>query len=150
NNVLFDYDGHLTTHKEGRNVYGLQMARASYEGARQHMPNKRPFILSRAGYSGSQRYSAIWTGDNRAEDSHMLLGIRLLNSLGVTGVSFSAMDIGGFTGNAPVGLFARWIQLGAFTPYFRNHTGVNTRSAEPWAFGEEVTEIARNFISLRY
>ncbi|SIR26369.1 glycoside hydrolase family 31 protein [Pontibacter lucknowensis] len=150
NNVLFNFEGNITTHKEGRNVYGLQMARASYEGARQHMPNKRPFILSRAGYSGSQRYSAIWTGDNRAEDSHMLLGIRLLNSLGVTGVSFSAMDIGGFTGNAPVGLFARWIQLGAFTPYFRNHTGVNTRSAEPWAFGEEVTEIARNFINLRY
>ncbi|MBD1395679.1 DUF4968 domain-containing protein [Pontibacter sp. JH31] len=150
NNVLFNFEGNITTHKEGRNVYGLQMARASYEGARQHMQNKRPFILSRAGFSGSQRYSAIWTGDNRAEDSHMILGIRLLNSLGVSGVAFSAMDIGGFTGNAPVGLFARWIQLGAFTPYFRNHTGVNTRSAEPWAFGEEVTEIARNFISLRY
>lgn len=150
NNVLFDFEGSPTTHKEGRNVYGLQMARASYEGARQHLQNKRPFILSRAGYSGSQRYSAIWTGDNRAEDSHMLLGVRLLNSLGVSGVAFSAMDIGGFTGNAPVGLYARWIQLGAFTPYFRNHTGVNTRSAEPWAFGEEVTEIARNFINLRY
>lgn len=150
NNVIFDFDGNLTTHKEGRNVYGLQMARASYEGAREHMKNKRPFILSRAGFSGSQRYSAIWTGDNRSEDSHMLLGIRLLNSLGVTGVSFSAMDIGGFTGNAPIALYARWIQLGAFTPYFRNHTGVNTKSAEPWAFGEEVTEIARNFINLRY
>ncbi|WP_114782438.1 glycoside hydrolase family 31 protein [Botryobacter ruber] len=150
NNVLFDYDGHTTTHKEGHNVYGMQMARASYEGARQHNPNKRTFLLSRAGYSGSQRYTAIWTGDNRSEDDHMLLGIRLMNSMGVSGVAFSAMDIGGFTGNPSVGLYARWIQLGAFTPYFRNHTAVNTKSSEPWAYGEEVTEIARNFISLRY
>ncbi|MFD2512322.1 TIM-barrel domain-containing protein [Pontibacter locisalis] len=150
NNVLFQYDGHLTTHKEGRNVYGLEMARASYEGARKHMENKRPFLLTRAAYSGIQRYSAIWTGDNRSEDSHMLLGIRLLNSLGVSGIPFSAMDIGGFTGNPSIPLYARWIQLGAFTPYFRNHTGVNTKSSEPWAYGEEVTEIARNYISLRY
>lgn len=150
NNILFEYDGHLTSHKEGRNVYGMQMARASYEGARQHQPNQRPFLLSRAGYAGSQRYTAIWTGDNRSEDSHMMLGIRLLNSMGVSGVAFSAMDIGGFTGNPSIGLYARWIQLGAFTPYFRNHTGVNSKSSEPWAYGEEVTEIARNFISLRY
>ncbi len=148
-NVLFAYDGHLTTHKEGRNVYGLQMTRASYNGARKAM-NKRPFLLTRAGYAGLQRYTAKWTGDNRSEDSHMLLGIRLLNSLGVSGVSFTGMDIGGFTGGASVELFARWIQLGAFTPYFRNHTGVNTKSSEPWAYGEEVTEIARNFINLRY
>lgn len=140
NNVLFQYDGHLTSHKEGRNVYGLQMARASYEGAREHQPNQRPFLLSRAGFSGSQRYTAIWTGDNRSEDSHMLLGIRLLNSMGVSGIPFSAMDIGGFTGNPSIGLYARWIQLGAFTPYFRNHTGVNSKSSEPWAYGEEVTE----------
>ncbi|AHM63316.1 glycoside hydrolase family protein [Flammeovirgaceae bacterium 311] len=148
-NVLFDYDGHLTTHKEGRNVYGLQMTRASYNGAREAM-NKRPFLLTRAGFAGMQRYTAKWTGDNRSEDSHMLLGIRLLNSLGVSGVSFTGMDIGGFTGNPSVGLYARWIQLGAFTPYFRNHTAVNTKSSEPWAYGEEVTEIARNFINLRY
>ena len=148
-NVLFEYDGHLTTHKEGRNVYGLEMVRASYNGTREAI-NKRPFILTRAGYAGLQRYSAKWTGDNRSEDSHMLLGIRLLNSLGVSGVPFTGMDIGGFTGGPSVGLFSRWIQLGAFTPYFRNHTAVNTKSSEPWTYGEEVTEIARNFVSLRY
>ena len=148
-NILFDYDGHLTTHKEGRNVYGLQMTRASYEGARASM-DKRPFILTRAGYAGLQRYTAKWTGDNRSEDDHMLLGIRLLNSLGVSGVAFSGMDIGGFTGNPSVALYARWIQIGAFTPYFRNHTGINTKSSEPWAYGEEVLEISRNFINLRY
>lgn len=148
-NVLFNYDGNLTTHKEGRNVYGMQMTRASYEGSRRAM-NKRPFMLTRAGYAGLQRYTALWTGDNRSEDDHMLLGIRLLNSLGVSGVPFTGMDIGGFTGGASVGLFSRWIQIGAFNPYYRNHSGVNTKASEPWAYGEEVLEIARNYVNLRY
>lgn len=148
-NVLFDYDGSKTTHKQGHNVFGLEMARSSYEGAKQAL-NKRPFNLTRAGYAGLQRYAAIWTGDNRAEEDHMLLGVRLLNSLGVSGVAFTGMDIGGFTGNPTTSLYARWMQIGAFTPYFRNHTAVNTKSSEPWAYGEEVLEISRNYINLRY
>ncbi|WP_126245877.1 glycoside hydrolase family 31 protein [Chitinophaga rhizosphaerae] len=149
-NVLFDFEGRTATHREAHNVYGLTMVRASYEGARAAMQGRRPFILTRAGYAGLQRYTAIWTGDNRAEDDHMLLGVRLMNSLGLSGVAFSGMDIGGFTGNGSPALYARWIQLGAFLPYCRSHTGINTKSAEPWAFGEEVLEIARNYINLRY
>ncbi|WP_343689756.1 TIM-barrel domain-containing protein [Chitinophaga sp.] len=148
-NVLFDFDGHGTTHRQAHNVYGLEMARASYEGARAAM-NKRPFILTRAGYAGLQRYTAIWTGDNRAEDDHMMAGIRIMNSLGISGVPFTGMDIGGFTGNASVGLYTRWMQVGAFLPYYRNHTAVNTKSAEPWTFGEEALEVSRNYINLRY
>jgi len=148
-NVLFNYDGHPTTHLKGHNVFGLQMARSSYEGARQALPT-RPFILSRSGYAGLQRYSALWTGDNRAEEDHMLAGVRLLSSLGLSGVAFSAMDIGGFTGNPTTGLYTRWMQLGAFVPYFRNHTQFNTKSAEPWSFGEETLDIARSYINLRY
>ncbi len=149
NNIIFDFEGRKGTHLEAHNVYGMLMAKTSYEGFRAHS-SERPFVLTRAGYAGLQRYSAIWTGDNRAEDSHMLLGVRLINSLGLSGVSFTGMDIGGFTGNPSQGLANRWFQLGAFMPYFRNHTAVNTKSAEPWTFGEEITEIARNYINLRY
>jgi alpha-glucosidase len=148
-NVLFDYDGAQTSHLQAHNVYGLEMARSSYEGALEHF-KERPFVLSRSGYAGLQRYSAIWTGDNRAEEDHMLQGVRIMNSLGLSGVSFTGMDIGGFTGNPTVSLYTRWIELGAFVPYYRNHTGVNTKAAEPWAFGEDVLDIARNYISLRY
>ncbi|MBO9672104.1 MAG: DUF4968 domain-containing protein [Sphingobacteriaceae bacterium] len=148
-NVVFDFEGRKASHLEAHNVYALEMVRASYDGAREAF-NKRPFILTRAGYAGLQRYSAIWTGDNRSEDSHMLLGVRLLCSLGLSGVPFTGMDVGGFTGNASAPLFARWMQIGAFNPYFRNHTSLNTKSAEPWTFGEEVLEISRNYISLRY
>lgn len=148
-NIIFDFEGKKASHMQARNVYGLNMVHASYDGAKAAF-GKRPFILSRSGYSGIQRYSAMWTGDNRAEDSHMLLGVRLLNSLGLSGVPFTGMDIGGFTGNGSPTLYARWIQIGAFNPYFRSHTGVNTKSAEPWTFGEEVLEISRNYINLRY
>jgi alpha-glucosidase len=148
-NVLFSYEGHLASHLEAHNIYGLNMAKASYEGAKKAF-GKRPFILTRSGYAGLQRYTAIWTGDNVAQNDHMLLGVRLLNSLGLSGVPFTGMDIGGFTGGASIPLYERWIQIGAFNPYFRSHTAINTRSSEPWTYGEEATEIARNFISLRY
>lgn len=148
-NVLFDFDGQHTSHLQAHNVYGLEMIRSSYEGAREHF-KERPFILTRSGYAGLQRYSAIWTGDNRAEDNHMLLGVRLMNSLGLSGVSFTGMDVGGFTGGASTALFTRWMQIGAFIPYYRNHTQLNTKSSEPWTYGEDALEISRNFINFRY
>jgi alpha-glucosidase len=150
NNVIFDLEGKKGSHLQAHNIYGALMARTSYEGIREAMPDERPFILTRSGYAGMQRYTAIWTGDNRSEEDHMLLGVRLLNSLGLSGVPFTGMDIGGFTGNPTAGLYARWIQAGAFFPYFRNHTTFNSKASEPWSYGEEVTEIAKNYISLRY
>ena len=148
-NVLFDYDGLKATNQQGHNVYGMQMARASFEGAVETM-KKRPFILTRAAYAGVQRYSAMWTGDNRSEENHMIAGVRMMNSMGLGGIAFTGMDIGGFTGNPGISLYARWIQIGAFNPYFRNHTAINSKSSEPWSFGEEVLEISRNYINLRY
>ncbi len=148
-NVLFNYDGAETSHLQAHNVYGLEMARSSYEGARENF-SERPFILSRSGFAGLQRYAAIWTGDNRAEDNHMLLGVRLISSLGISGMPFAGMDIGGFTGGASIPLFSRWMEIGAFIPYFRDHTAYDTKSSEPWTYGEEALEVCRNYIDLRY
>ncbi|MGZ3183298.1 MAG: glycoside hydrolase family 31 protein [Telluria sp.] len=148
-NILFDFDGQPTTHLEARNVYGLNMTRASYEGMKQ-ATGQRPFILSRSGFAGTQRYSAMWTGDNQATDEHMLLGVRMLASMGLSGLPFTGMDIGGFMGNRNAGLYARWMEIGAFTPYFRNHSAYDTAAAEPWTFGEDALNVARNYINLRY
>lgn len=150
NLLKFDFDGHKTTFREARNVYGMQMTRATYEGTRYLLNGKRPFILTRAGYSGVQRYAAVWTGDNSATDDHLLLGVRLVNSLGLTGVAYAGYDVGGFCGNASPDLFARWLSVGAFSPFFRCHSMVNSRAAEPWTFGEHTTDIARNYVKLRY
>ena len=149
-NIEFDFEGEGGTTRKGRNIYGMQMARSAYEGAAANLDGKRPFILTRAGFAGVQRYSALWTGDNVANDEHMLLGVRMVNSLGLSGVPFSGYDVGGFAGNGQSDLFARWIQIGAFSPFFRGHSTINSHDSEPWSYGEEVEEISANYIKLRY
>ncbi len=148
--IEFDYEGEGGTHKKSHNVYGMQMARSTYEGGKTLLQGKRAFVLTRAGYSGIQRYAAVWTGDNVSSDEHMLAGTRLVNSMGLTGIPFAGNDVGGFAGEATPELFARWIALGAFSPFFRSHSMVNSRDSEPWSFGEEVEDISRNYIKLRY
>jgi alpha-glucosidase len=148
--IEFNYEGEGGTHKKSRNVYGMQMARATKEGASRLQTDKRHFVLTRAGYAGIQRYAAVWTGDNVSSDEHMLAGVRLVNSMGLSGIPFAGYDVGGFAGEPSPELYARWIALGAFSPFFRAHSMINTRDAEPWCFGEEVEDIARNYINLRY
>lgn len=148
--IEFSFEGNMATARRGRNLFGFQMARATYEGTKALLNGKRPFNLTRSGFSGVQRYAAVWTGDNVAYDEHMLLGVRLVNSMGLTGISFAGYDVGGFVGEASTKLFARWISIATFAPFFRGHSMINSRDAEPWSFGEEVEQIARNFIKFRY
>jgi alpha-glucosidase len=149
-NIEFDFEGNKATTRRGRNVYGFQMARSTYEGAKKLMNGKRPFNLTRSGFAGVQRYSALWTGDNVAYDEHMMLGIRIVNSLGLSGVAFAGYDAGGFVGDANTRLFARWISIASLSPFFRAHSMINTRDSEPWSYGEEVEQICRNYIKFRY
>ncbi len=150
NLIGFELEGEKGTHKEAHNIYGMQMALATKQGAEDALGEERTFILTRASFSGGQRDSAVWTGDNHATNPHLMLGARLVNSLGISGFPFSGNDVGGFTGDAAPGLYRRWIAQAAFHPLMRAHTMINSRSAEPWCFGEEDLEVARNFISLRY
>lgn len=148
--VRFDFDGHPTTLAEAHNVYGLNMARATYEGTRNILDGKRPFVLTRAAYAGIQRYSSVWTGDNQATEEDLMMAVRLVNSLGVSGVSFTGPDMGGFIGTPTNELFARWMSVGVYTPFFRNHAEINSRRKEPWSFGEDIEEISRQWINKRY
>ncbi len=150
NLIEFDFDGNTASHRKARNIYGMQMARAAMEGSILQRNDERPFVLTRSGFAGIQRYAAAWTGDNIASEDHMMAGIRLINSLGLSGVAFSGYDIGGFAGEANKSLFARWMSIGTFSPLFRAHSMINSNDAEPWAFGEEVEEISRNYMKLRY
>lgn len=133
-----------------KNAYGLLMARSTYEGTKRLMNGQRPFVLTRASYSGVQKYSAQWTGDNVSSDEHILLGIRLINSMGVTGVPYVGMDIGGFMGNPTPDMFVRWMSVSEFTPLFRNHTHIDYNSREPWLFGDANTDKIRKVLEERY
>lgn len=149
--TLNNFDGHPSTHLRAHNVYGMQMARSSYDGAVKAL-GERPFVLTRAGYSGVQRYSAVWTGDNVSSDEHMLLGVRLINNLGLAGIPFCGMDVGGFTGYPDQSneLFARFFTIGSFMPFDRLHVEKDTRAQEPWNFGEWVEAIAKKYTEIRY
>ena len=150
NDVRHNYDGQRGSHRKAHNVYGMQMVRATYEGLKKLQKNKRPFTITRAGYSGVQRYSSVWTGDNLASWEHLKLAALQCQRLSVSGISFCGTDIGGFTGEPDGELFTRWIQLGVFTPFMRAHSAGDTREREPWSFGTEYEDINRKFIELRY
>ncbi|MEO8148844.1 MAG: TIM-barrel domain-containing protein [Bacteroidia bacterium] len=150
NSVEFDYDGRKATSLAAHNVYGMQMTRATFDGVTKLMNGKRPFILTRAVYAGTQRYSSIWTGDNNPTDDHMLTGVRLVNSLGLSGMPFAGTDISGFTGTSTAELYTRWMSIGVFTPLFRSHKSVNASESEPWSYGINTENQVRKYIELRY
>ncbi len=133
-----------------RNVYGLCMAEAVYHGLESIYLNQRPFVLTRSGFSGYQRFAATWTGDNQSKWEYLWLSIPMLLNLGLSGIPFCGADVGGFSGDATSELLARWYQVGCFYPFFRNHSRIHTARQEPWHFGEETESIARNYINLRY
>lgn len=149
-NVTFDFDGQQTTALEAQNYYGMLMARAAFESAEQYGGNKRPFVLSRSGFAGIQRYAAVWSGDNQAKDEHILLGALLVNQMGLSGVPFTGPDLGGYIGDGNKELFRRWVESGVFAPYLRNHRQQYAAASEPWAYGEEAEAISRAYIGFRY
>jgi len=142
------------THARYHNVYGMLMVKASREGIMAANPDKRPFVLSRAGYMGSHRYAASWTGDNTADWPHLEESISMTLNLGLSGQPFSGPDIGGFAGNGPAGqegkLFARWMGFGSMLPFSRGHTGKGNIDKEPWSFGPEVEKTCKAALDRRY
>ncbi|PST82018.1 glycosyl hydrolase [Pedobacter yulinensis] len=150
NDVRHNYEGYRGSHRKAHNVYGMQMVRSTYDGLRKLQRNKRPFTITRAGYSGVQRYACVWTGDNVASWEHLKIGNIQCQRLSVSGIPFAGTDIGGFSGEPDGELFTRWIQMGVFSPFMRAHSAGDTREREPWSFGEPFESINRKFIELRY
>ncbi len=140
----------IVPHRHCRNLYGQKETVATIEAFKKFMPGKRWFVLSRSGFAGIQRYACIWTGDNISRFEYLASSISQILSLGLCGVSFVGADIGGFALDCSDELFARWIELGAFYPFCRNHSAITTRAQEPYRFGKDVEEIARKYIKLRY
>ncbi|XP_072979350.1 probable glucan 1,3-alpha-glucosidase [Typha angustifolia] len=138
-------------HRELHNAYGYYFHMASSNGLLKRGEGKdRPFVLSRAFFAGSQRYGAVWTGDNSADWDHLRVSVPMVLTLGLTGMSFSGADVGGFFGNPEPELLVRWYQLGAFYPFFRGHAHHDTKRREPWLFGERKTALMREAIHIRY
>lgn len=142
--------GGRQNHSHYHNVYGMLMARSTYEGMKLANEDRRPFVLTRAGFIGSQRYAATWTGDNLSTWEHLHMSLPMVLQLGLSGQPLSGPDIGGFAGNATPKLFGRWMGIGALFPFSRGHSETDTIDHEPWAFGEECEEVCRLALRRRY
>lgn len=138
-------------HRELHNAYGYYFQMATSNGLLKRGDGKdRPFVLGRAFFAGSQRYGAIWTGDNTAEWEHLRVSVPMVLTLSISGIVFSGADVGGFFGNPETELLVRWYQLGAYYPFFRGHAHHDTKRREPWLFGERNTQLMREAIHVRY
>ncbi len=142
-------------HREWHNLYGTFMQMATALGLQQRevpqgQEQQRPFVLSRAFWAGTQRWGAIWTGDNTASWGHLKSSSPMLLSINLAGLSFAGADVGGFFGNPDAELFTRFYQAGAFMPFFRGHAHLDTKRREPWVFGEPYTSILRHAAMIRY
>ncbi|WP_328503985.1 glycoside hydrolase family 31 protein [Streptomyces sp. NBC_00457] len=138
-----DLDGRGGDHREAHNVYALCMAQAAYEGLRALAPKERPFLFSRSGWAGMQRYGGTWSGDVATGWPGLRASLALVMGLGLCGVPYSGPDVGGFDGSPSPELYLRWFQLGAYLPLFRTHASLRAGRREPWEFGPEVLEHAR-------
>lgn len=147
--VVFSDHDKPSTHKKMHNVYGHNMAKATYDGLKEYQ-RRRPYVITRAAYAGTQKYSTVWTGDNRSIWPHIQMMIPQLCNLGMSGFSFAGTDIGGFGSDTNPELLTRWIEAALFSPLMRNHAAMGTRHQEPWTFGEPTLSIYRKYVKLRY
>lgn len=143
-------DGTTIDHRAAHNIFGMENARATYEGLLKLQDGERPFVLTRAAYSGAQRYAATWTGDNSSTWNHLKMSTPMLLSMGISGMPLVGDDIGGFAGSPPPDLLTRWLEVGALNPIYRDHTAKGTADQEPWVHGLEQEAIRKKYIELRY
>jgi alpha-glucosidase len=126
------------------------MAQATREGFLVARPDERPFLLARSAYTGSSRFTAVWTGDNFSSWHHLRTSIHCSLNLALSGIPFNGPDVPGFGGHADKDLAVAWYKAGCLFPFFRNHACAGTAAQEPWAFGPEALETIRHHVRLRY
>lgn len=143
-------EGRGGDHREAHNFYGLLQAQAAYESLSQYRPQQRPFIVSRAGWAGLQRYAWTWTGDVETSWAGLRQTIPTVLNMSLSGIPYTGPDIGGFKGNPSAELYLRWFQMSCFLTFCRTHSADNTKLRRPWDFGEPTLRIIRQFLQLRY
>lgn len=147
--VNFD-NGENSKHDKMRNLFALLECKATYEGLTRLRPDQRPYIITRSGYAGIQRYATMWTGDSPSTWEALGLSIPMFQTLGLCGQPFVGSDCGGYQGRCNGELLTRWYQIGFLSPFFRNHHAVDFYDQEPWRFGKRYADIIRKYVQLRY
>ncbi len=136
-------DGRKLRHELVRNAYPYYEAMATYEALRGIF--EKPFVLSRAGYAGIQKYAMIWTGDNSSTEEAVPLQLSLVLSLSISGIPFVGCDLGGFAGRSNPSLVLKYYRAALFFPLYRNHKEKTGNDQEPFnLYNEEEVKEAIN------
>lgn len=146
--AVHSYRGERVKHGTVHNAYGFMEVRATYEAMKEVV--EEPFILSRSGYAGIQKYAAIWTGDNISSWDDLRLQIPMVTSMGISGIPFAGCDLGGFAGRTEGELLARYYQMALFFPVFRNHKAKDGSDQELYLLPERFRKLAADAVSTRY
>lgn len=176
-NLMMTWNGQFQPNAILHNAYGLLLLRSTYTGLQALRPTLRPFIIARGGYAGSQRYAANWTGDSASSWDFLLINAAEVMNMGMSGVPLAGCDIGGFAngslsdpssgttsgfsydpatqtmqgGITSYELLTRWMQLGSFLPWYRNHYDGYTKGfQEPYRYGAPVPANCQFYVALRY
>ncbi|KAI0048850.1 glycoside hydrolase family 31 protein [Auriscalpium vulgare] len=138
-------------HRDIHNINGMILPNVTARGLVERGEiAKRPFVLTRSFFAGSQRYGAMWTGDNLGTWEHMAVGLKMTLANSIAGMPFTGSDVGGFFGNPEPEMLVRWYHVGAFAPFFRAHAHLDTKRREPYLLDEPYKGIVRDILRLRY
>jgi mannosyl-oligosaccharide alpha-1,3-glucosidase len=151
NTVHWKVDGTKVFHRDFHNAYGAMQQRSSFRGMlSRDEDTRRPFVLTRSFFLGSQKFGTYWTGDNRAIFSEVAGSMRMVMSLGISGHPFGGADVPGFYGKPTEELWVMFFQMGMYYPFFRSHTHIDYPNREPWLQSQRVQAVIRDTLSRRY
>jgi len=144
-------DGRVINHRDFHNAYGAIQQRSSFYGLLERDDyTRRPFVLTRSFFVGSQKFGAYWTGDNYAEDAEVYGSMKMILSNSIAGAMFGGSDVPGFIGTPSDELYIRFYQMGSWEPFFRAHCDINSQDRDPWDRTERVQLAIRDAINRRY
>ncbi|XP_054548714.1 maltase-glucoamylase isoform X2 [Talpa occidentalis] len=134
------------------NLYGYSMAIATEEASKTLFPTKRSFLLTRSTFAGSGKFAAHWLGDNTATWDDLRWSIPGILEFNLFGIPMVGADICGFLRDTSEELCRRWMQLGAFYPFSRNHNGQGYKDQDPAYFGDQsvLLSSSRHYLQIRY
>lgn len=149
--LVHNCNGSAIKHGELHNIYGMYFHMSTVQGILER--GQRPFVLTRSFFAGSQKYGAVWTGDNFAGWDHLRISLPMMLSISISGLHFVGADVGGFFDKSMTmdqELMTRWFQVGAFSPFFRSHSHIDAIRREPYLLTEPALSNVIQAIKTRY
>ncbi|KAM9389825.1 sucrase-isomaltase, intestinal-like [Phaethornis superciliosus] len=144
-----DSKTYLGEHYNTHSLFGWSETASTFN-AIQQATGKRAFVLSRSTFVGSGKHGGHWLGDNVSKWKDMHLSIIGILEFNLFGIPYVGADICGFNHNTTYELCLRWMQLGSFYPFSRNHNSEDNMEQDPAVFGDEFAKIARATLRIRY